>query len=102
MRHIFYTIIGLLDNSFSYELTWQTHQSLHRRFKSILDIEHDLAGFTPRCNKVNFSKEYSAWQKKHLERQLYHSREFINLASEYINGISEKISYIGLVKKKLI
>lgn len=90
MRHTFYTIIGLLNNSFSYELTWQTYQSIYPRFKRIVYIERDLAEFTPRYNKINFPKEYSAWQNKPLEWQLYHSKEFINLVSEYINGISQK------------
>lgn len=101
MRHTFYTIIGLLYNSFSYELTWQTYQSLYRRFKTIVDIEDDLAEFTPKYNKVNFFKEYSAWQNKHLERKLYHSKEFINLVSEYINGISEKDKLYRFSQEKI-
>ena len=101
MRHTFYTIIGLLYNYFSYELTWQTYQSLHRRFKTIVDIEYDLVEFTPRYNKVDFSKEYSAWQNKHLEWQLYNSKEFINLVSEYINGISEKDKLYSFSQEKI-
>lgn len=101
MRHTFYTIIGLLYNSFSYELTGKNYLRLYQRFKTIVDIEDDLAKFTPRYNKVNFSKEYSAWQNNHLERQLYHSKEFINIASEYLNGISEKDKLYRFSQEKI-
>lgn len=101
MGYTFYKIVGLLYNSFSYELTGKNYLRLYYRFKTIVDIENDLAEFTPRYNKVNFSKEYSAWQNKHLERQLYHSKEFINLASEYINGISEKNKLYRFSQEKI-
>lgn len=59
------------------------------------------AEFTPRYDKVNFSKEYSAWQDKHLEQQLYHSKEFIKLVSEFINGISEEDKLCRFSQEKI-
>jgi hypothetical protein len=87
-RHIFRNIVGHLFNAFSYEMPWQQTDNLYPRFRRIVDLQVDYKELNPNRNQINASESYEKQRHGNLEGELFGSKEFVKLLTEFFNRIT--------------
>jgi hypothetical protein len=89
-RHLFYEIVRNLFNAFSYEMPWQTTENLYlSRFRVIVNLQYDYEGFSTKQKRIDFENLYKKGQCSNLECQLFNTKYFVELLTEFFDRIAD-------------